>query len=205
MIFGIIVIFKSMINHDYRLVFIHVPKCAGSSFNSAFKLSVHGGSGHAFYHDHIEYIQKGYFTCSIVRNPWDRLVSLYSYFYNMDKHHQWYGQNKKMAEYIKGITFVQFCQELKTLQSCPWSGIHFVPATTMFQYKNNINLDFVGKFETLDIDVPTISKLINVPVPAIPKLNTSIHQPYKSYYDTKTIDIVRTYYKKDIDLYQYDF
>lgn len=73
-------------NEDLKLMFLHVPKAAGKSIMEAFGLTKAGGMINrsivdavttAQYFTHIELSQ--YTKFAVVRNPWDRVVSLYHF------------------------------------------------------------------------------------------------------------------------------
>ena len=72
-----------MVSHKHKFVFLHIPKCAGTSIGE--KLNSHFDelwtySGFKIHHDDLtEDILKNYFVFTIVRNPWDRLYSQYKY------------------------------------------------------------------------------------------------------------------------------
>ena len=67
--------------HKNKIIFIHIPKCAGKSVEKAlFNREVYNSSAnHAtvdtFVERHGEDIWNEYTTFAVVRNPWDRLVS----------------------------------------------------------------------------------------------------------------------------------
>ena len=83
-----------MINHKYKFIFVHIPKCAGSTMEFLGKKGLLGGkynkmiSGwderNKVYLQHCTILQfkklynidvESYFTFTFVRNPWDRAVS----------------------------------------------------------------------------------------------------------------------------------
>jgi hypothetical protein len=193
-----------MICHTKTIVFIHIPKCAGSSINNALNLKVHAGTGHAGYFAHKEFIDKGYFCFSFIRNPWDRVVSLYHYFLNMNPGHQWYGQNKQIADEINNVDFETFCEKLDFFQKSPASGIHFIPMHQFIRLEHNKNI-VIGRFEHIQKDFENICNRVNIEVSKLPTLNISNHNPYKEYYNNKTIDAVYKKYKQDIDMFDYQF
>lgn len=98
-----------MINHNYKFVWIHVPKTAGTSMNTMLKRSfkmpwsecpgrVGNVPGYKWPHLPVEkqgymrhyvppvidsdgkYEYSDYFTFTCVRNPWDRLTSAYRFW-----------------------------------------------------------------------------------------------------------------------------
>jgi hypothetical protein len=65
-------------------------------------------------------------------------------------------------------------------------------------------LDFIGRFENIKEDWEFISKNINFSG-CLPFENRGKHLNYKKYYSEKTKKIIETLYKKDIELYSYNF
>ena len=68
------------IDHDRKLVFIHIARTGGSSIKTA--LNLHDKQYNEHYHLDSSYIPKGckdYFKFAFVRNPFDRFVSLYHF------------------------------------------------------------------------------------------------------------------------------
>lgn len=74
-----------MITHDHKLIFIHIPKCAGRSVSDAFNQRFdHFTLGH--YKREYLSCYMNYTTFTIVRNPYDRLVSLFHYIREHRRH-----------------------------------------------------------------------------------------------------------------------
>jgi len=68
-----------MISDQHKIIYVHIPKCAGTSVDRFFGFT-HGG------HDTAKMIKKkfsleydNYFNFTIVRNTWARVFFLYSY------------------------------------------------------------------------------------------------------------------------------
>tara|TARA_R110002110_G_scaffold181575_1_gene387989 strand:- start:78 stop:785 length:708 start_codon:yes stop_codon:yes gene_type:complete len=66
------------VNHEKKLIFIHIPKCAGTSVGNMLDLKLHDGCQHHmgasssregcdFWHDYTKF--------AIVRNPWEAALS----------------------------------------------------------------------------------------------------------------------------------
>ena len=68
------------IDHDKKLVFIHIARTGGSSIKTA--LNLHEKKYNEHYHLDSSYIPrecKDYFKFAFVRNPFDRFISLYHF------------------------------------------------------------------------------------------------------------------------------
>lgn len=98
-------------NDDLNLMFLHVPKAAGRSILEAFNLQKRGGLINRSICDAVTTVQyftteelKQYTKFTVVRNPWDRIVSLYNFrkvnndLYNAYKYANVYGGDKTTPE-----------------------------------------------------------------------------------------------------------
>ena len=98
-----------MISHDFKTIFVHIPKTGGTSIEAMFGFAEYDkfglltkdkvGKGKHWgakeYYQYWEDFYKDYFKFTVVRNPWERDLSLY----NMMK-----GQVK-----YRHLNFKQFC------------------------------------------------------------------------------------------------
>ena len=68
-----------MVNHDKKFIFLHIPKCAGTSIGRELYAKFDKDKvyeGFKIHHDDLdEKILDEYFVFTIIRNPWDRLFS----------------------------------------------------------------------------------------------------------------------------------
>ncbi|NIU87939.1 MAG: sulfotransferase family 2 domain-containing protein, partial [Nitrosopumilaceae archaeon] len=62
----------------------------------------------------------------------------------------------------------------------------------------------VGRFENLNEDFDHVSRQIGIET-KLPHVNKSSHSYYKSYYNTKTRDMIAEGFREDIELFGYDF
>tara|TARA_Y100000768_G_scaffold384495_1_gene368660 strand:+ start:607 stop:1200 length:594 start_codon:yes stop_codon:yes gene_type:complete len=196
-----------MVFHNYKCIFLHIPKTAGRSVTNAL-----GGQGdieELFWHETLndhkkiisEDIYSSYFKFTFVRNPWDRVLSAYF----------WYkggGVQNKADKYIGKSLPWRFTKFIKNYDNFIKDhdnelSPHFLPQIKII---NDVNeLDFLGRFERLEEDFSIICKKLNLQDYKLPHSNKSRHKPYWNYYNSKTIDIVADIFKDDIENFSYDF
>ena len=64
---------------------------------------------------------------------------------------------------------------------------------------------FKGKCENLQSDFETVMRELNLSCIKLPHLNASKHENYRSYYDNETREKVGEWFKRDIELFNYNF
>tara|TARA_R110001592_G_scaffold130031_4_gene343035 strand:- start:12141 stop:12716 length:576 start_codon:yes stop_codon:yes gene_type:complete len=137
---------------------------------------------------------KDYFKFTIVRNPFDWVVSWYFYRKKVKNENntrditfkEWLSDENSSAYNVKGIglTLSQFDMI---------SGIE------------NVNINFIGKFENLQEDFNIACDKIGILQQELPHANKSKHKCYTEYYDDETRQIVAEKYAKDIEYFGYKF
>lgn len=190
-----------MITHDHKLIFIHVPKCGGRSICEIFKQRFDHFT-HIYYQTDYGHFYPDYQMFSIVRNPYDRYVSMYHYAKVHRRHiTEPIGSEKSFKEWlIKNIKSFVGNFRLNSAQA-EWgtdymlgSPFWFSPQMRMLQDRNG-SIDKVKIFKYEDgFDVVRNWMLERgVPVINIPHLNSSEHDHYLSYYDTELLRIVNSF------------
>lgn len=199
-----------MINHEYKCIFIHIPRCAGTSM----EVSIHGDSYKMenFRYKHLtssyaKILYKDYwddyFKFSFVRNPWDRMVS-------MSKFPSFYGCkiNDKgllnIQNYLKKFPVI----EIDERTDCKKKYNKKIIKNSV--YKNILieDIDFIGRFENLKDDWSFVCDKLNGVPPDL-----GMHQPtklrakkhYSKYYNQATLKLVEKIYQKDIEYFDYKF
>lgn len=189
---------------ELEAIFVHIPKCAGVSINKSIFGSLAGG--HTTLEEYLDIFEassiQNYFKFTIVRNPWDRLVSAYFFLRNggfSEKDSEWYEEEISQFE-----CFESFVKEWLTRENI-WKWHHFRPQYHYFLDKHNkCQLDFLGFLENIDKDIEYIFEHIGIEA-SIAKSNKSEHRSYIEYYDEEMIDIVQKVYEEDIKILGYTF
>ncbi len=128
---------------------------------------------------------------TIVRNPWDRVVSAFFYL------------RARSRLNFRSMSFGHFV--LKVLsEHGPALDAHFTPQYSSSFYNGEQFVDFIGRLENIKNDWSVIAKQISAP-PAIPHVNKSKHENYTHYYDAMTCQVVGEVYKDDVEAFGYAF
>lgn len=187
-----------------QAIFVHIPKCAGVSICRALFGNLAGG--HKPFSHYCEVFEPRalmhYFKFTIVRNPWDRVLSAYSFLKKggMDA-----ADREWSATELAGYdSFEQFVEQWLTRDNC-WRGEHFYPQTYFINSgRYPVSLDYIGRFETLTDDFPIIAERMACDV-TLERLNDSGRRDYRDYYSPRTRDIVASVYAEDIRRLDYQF
>jgi Sulfotransferase family len=162
---------------------------------------------------------ESYFKFSFVRNPWARIVSEYIYHNNASKY--------PFKDYI----FNHFPTPRWSDEYCHVIPQY----NFLYDVKGNRQVDFVGKLENIQEDFNQVCKQLKIPVRQLTHSNKSqsffqlrsdagfcdrlkrlramlswtqkqnTFDNYRKYYDTETKDYVADIYKKDIEVFNYEF
>jgi len=178
-----------IINHKRKFIFIHLPKCAGTSIKRALypycdeydqffggHPDAPEGNNEISKHSTAMEIKSfatekrwnNYFTFTFVRNPIDRITSLYNWW-----HHTKGLFDIKKKESICSMTFEEFVFSEETGPSMLSSLISKDVKDSFVSDKNRIELDFIGKQESLGKDFGYICGLFRLPNMPLKKYNES--------------------------------
>jgi len=201
-----------LISESYQIIFIHIQKTAGTSlsaFLSSNLMATRNGRKHESAYEVKsripEYIWRNYFKFSFVRNPWDRLVSWYLH---IKKHRTKYGDNP-FFDYLMSIgdTFENFILYGDKTISTPWGKRNlFTNQLDLLSFENQLLVDFVGKFESLESDWKLILDRIGyIDQAKLPHVNKIPRVHYRDLYTERTRVIVEEKFQKDINQFRYHF
>ncbi len=139
-----------------------------------------------------------YFKFTFVRNPWDRLVSLYSE--KIVNHKKTINKVPYYKQFI-GLSFESFLDRIiySDLESCiPHHRLqtHLMPLNKM---------NFIGKLENFNKDIRFVLDHLKIKNCKIQHLNRSKHSHYSDYYNNRYKKLVESKYAEDIENFNYSF
>ena len=178
---------------ERKFIYMKATKTAGTSILRGILENKIGGIIHQ--KDHPQQFQEwvtgitdelleDYFIFSIVRNPWDRAVSIASYF------------DIPLNNFLNN--FDQYCDDDRI-------RIHALPLHLYTHFDDRQFADQICRFEALQPDMNLVFDRIGLARVGLPYLNPSDHQHYSNYYSPEEIDLVQDLYQKDISYYGYMF
>ena len=224
---------------DPKILFIHIPKNGGTSLQTAFKevfkkkyhhkqirnlgvkrrysMNAHQSGILTMKEIPLRYWNE-YYRFSIVRNPWDRLVSIWRFIMIDDRvFKDAYGLKNNISAFEKMFndenkkTFKEWV--LSYDHPCFFKGADLKcnrrPITKVQQSDWIIKdgksiVDKTFRLENLDKLVSEFRKRFGADL-KIPRMNTTKRGSYHEYYDSELADIVAEWYKDDIRIWGYEF
>lgn len=198
-------------------VFIWIPKTAGTSVFNALaiegcrkfkKLDAAAGKfcqkglatfGHMNYAELVKQqvvsadFDKSAFKFCFVRDPFARAVSLFYW-------------SKKTGAIGQDVNFVDCLWRLRE-QGCPSVGLYNRDGLSQWNpqvaWIENIDMDFVGKVESIDADFSELQRKLGLHAPSLDVLNRSHSYDYRSVFCAESVDLVRDIYRQDFERFGY--
>lgn len=196
------------ISHDKKLIFIHIPKCAGTSIISFLNMEMQGHfTAHKYVCEqppHPLFSTSNYLKFTIVRNPWDRVVSSYEYAKMLNSYY--HSENNLHPDFnlIHNLTFEETLLKLKSNPELFKHPSWFPQYHWVCDYENVVLVDKIFKLENLDDEFNSFLKKYGY-TETLPKLNGSNRNQYTSYYNEQTISLVSDIYQNDIKIFNYKY
>ena len=159
----------------------------------------------------VSFSAKDYFKCTSVRNPYDAVVSYFWWsFYAPDstlKNHMLKPNRLDGSKELqsKFLTFLETYASFNT-QGQQEKIVNWFAGRYKLFYK--VPLDFIIRYEDLDVDYSMACGMIGLGPINIPRLKSNIRKSnynYRVYYTNRSYDIVTDRFSDLIDNFNYSF
>lgn len=206
-----------IVSHQHRFIFAAIPKTGTHAVRRALR-------GHlaendmeqvglfvqkrfpiealaALKHGHIslsqarpylgEEVFAQYFKFAFVRNPFDRFVSYCAFMTREDGEFE-----RDPARVMRHFLFADR----------PTDHLLFSP---QYQFvadgEGRLLTDALGRVEDMQSSYDSICKALNLPSTPLDRVNSTRRGDYRQYYDAETKSAVAELYRRDLELFGYDF
>jgi hypothetical protein len=207
--------YMSLLNKKY--LFIHINKSCGGIIIQNFLQNGENllGGYHRTLPDMLNKIKnelkinkEQLFIFTIVRNPWERMLSLYLYYYKYNYHNEFFSGYKEIdndfnhwVEYIYSDKFdrSRIHSAVNIFIYCFCNQLNWLKENN--QIISNIN---IYKIEDLNLEdfFTTTLNLSNI---NCRRVHPTKHKHYSYYYNEKSIQLVKEHYKEDIEYFGYKY
>ena len=214
-----------IIDHKHKFVFIHIPRTGGSSFSEYIRnyctarknLGKEHGEFIEFSHAPLWQAQRTYFRnrddwdkyfkFAIVRNPYDRLVSLFCHLVGRGNT-RWGGEFKNMMmELDIDSTWAEY-QRFRYGQAVFWPAKMYLchydtpmyDDTIEFTNVQSATVDFASRF---GLKIPLID--YDSKPDRYPHVNRSDRKPYQDYYDSFSKSVIEKRFGWELERFGYKF
>ena len=148
-----------------------------------------------------------YYTFGCIRNPWDRVVSLYHFIKKQaKKFHEITDEQKQYKSYPTLLHRYQlsFLPFDKFVEESPYPQVFY-----QFYHIEKLRYNYFIRFENLKQDVIKVCNDLNLPcdITQLQHINRSKDRTadYTEYFNNKTKNIIAERYKQDIEYFKYEY
>ncbi|HEX6901226.1 MAG TPA: sulfotransferase family 2 domain-containing protein [Thermoanaerobaculia bacterium] len=180
-----------MISHEYRSIFVHQRKCAGSSimrtFNVAFGTLEWDFMKEGVLSPEHATAPAGYFRFAVVRNPWDRFVSGWKYCAST--------RERTLKEVLADLP----------RQGHDYRHVTRPQHAILFDDPGELIVDFLIRFEQLQEGFDAVCDRIGKPRCPLSHRNRGSRGHYRDYFDAESRRMFLRHFARDVEIFGYEY
>lgn len=172
---------------DSGLLFVHIPKTGGTSITE-WLLARGGVYSDGYTHtalQHTSHDLASVWSFCVVRNPWDRMVSMYHFV-------------RKVNSDFSAVSFDEWLRTGLNYKR------HWYSVTTPQLDWIKVRPNAIMRFENLANDFAQVQMLMQDHTP-LPVINATQHEPYQNYYSDWSRQLIQDLFYTDITQFGYTF
>ena len=210
-----------MISHDQKCIFIHIPKCGGSSVEEVIWPDIKGRTEEDLWMGFVTLYENkyqtgglqhllawqvreevgrdvfdSYYKFTFVRNPWDRIVSQFAFMQLRPDLMDYLGMKHDTE-------FKSYLELIRLKEHVQW-----MPQVRFFlDHDGSVLVNRIGRLEDFKRDCAQIFSSLGLGLDQLPgHSNRSKRQSLRHYYsDRESIEMVADIFVEDIDYLGYKF
>lgn len=184
-------------------IFIHVPKAAGTSINYALYGRTLGHYTIGEISSRFPGLVERCLVFSMVRNPYDRLVSAYE-FARKGRTEDMGIAKPEQYRIEEFATFPSFVRDWLAPRDLASLDHVFRPQHLYVCLGDMPAVDYLGRVETLAADMAEISNRLGRHLQVQERNRVVKQMDYRDYYDASLAELVYGLYRKDFEILGYD-
>lgn len=224
----------SVYSDPFGFLFIHIPKNAGSTFirnletqcpdksivgfeqvNEELGYERDPALGNHFTYrmitklvdeHHLPINYRASYKFCVIRNPWERMVSLYEHrLRKIDRTTNGVPRNSEADKKLLRKGFAPWLLKTKNLSDVVLTKMPQVE--WIRDSEGNVVCDRIVNIQSYDVEIREISEELKLPQVEMNRVNVSSKDSskYASYYNRATRKHVEKYFAEDIDLFKFSF
>lgn len=178
-------------------VFIHINKTGGSSIEKALGIGLDHSTALEKYRQLGAASWERKFTFTMVRNPWDKVLS--HYHYRVHTNQTGLGENT-----IPFAEWLQRCYVDRDPRYYDQPRMFMPQRQWLVDEDDNLLVDFIGRFENLQEDFAEVCRRLSTAA-ELGHAKPSSRGSYRDYYSPESEVLVADVFAADLELFGYRF